>query len=52
MDTFEEQLAIEALASEPSRTAAFGKTSREAAKLVTSHWRPMRSLALKVAPTS
>jgi hypothetical protein len=37
----EEQLAIEALASEPNPTAAFGKTSREAAKLVTS----MRSLA-------
>jgi hypothetical protein len=34
----EEQLALEALASEADPTAAFGKTSREAAKLVASHW--------------
>jgi hypothetical protein len=34
----EEQLAIEALASEPNPTAAFDRTSKEAAKLVAKHW--------------
>ena len=41
----ERQLVLEALASEPNPTAAFGKTSNEAAKLVASHWRAIAHVA-------
>ena len=41
----EEQRALEALASEVNPTAAFGKTSKEAAKLVARHWQAIAHVA-------
>jgi hypothetical protein len=39
------QLIVEALASEPTPTVAFGKTSREAARLVARHWQAIAHVA-------
>ena len=41
----EEQLVLEALAGEADPATAFGKTSKEAAKLVAQHWAAIDSRA-------
>jgi|SoimicMinimDraft_3_1059731.scaffolds.fasta_scaffold57354_1 hypothetical protein len=46
----EEQLAIEALASEANPTAAFSKTSKEAARRVARHWQAIAGNPAGAAP--